>query len=408
MEDLQEGQYFLAKMEPTINNNMNILFLIEHLQGGGAERVISELSAALEVQHNVYLAYFEEKETSYKHCKQIININVPGTQNLMLKFPNFVKRCYRVFMLKRKLKIDVCISFITTANVVNVASGVCKTICSIRTVLSTVSKSFIYTYVNKIVLNSCDYVVTLSDYVRRDLIENFNVEAQKSVTIYNPLSTMCERILPIVKGIRDEVVFVTAGRMVQAKGHWHLLKIFAEFVHERPNSKLVILGDGPLRMELEILAERLSISHCVKFVGFVSDPIPFYQDADVFVMTSLWEGFGNVITEAMACGTPVISTNCPGGPQEIIDPENSRKGVLAEYGILTAPIPIDSIKDITWTLSEVEKEVLDSMFLIADNKDIMERYKSASLKRSEDFHMHKISNEWDNLIVNIVNNHGTF
>ena len=123
------------------------------------------------------------------------------------------------------------------------------------------------------------------------------------------------------------VLFVNAGRLVAQKDHATLLRAFA-LVLQRMPARLLILGNGPLQPELEQLAAELGIAEHVRFAGFVVNPLPYFRRAAAFVLSSRYEGFGNVLIEAMACGTPVITTDCPYGPGEIVD--NGRFGRLAE------------------------------------------------------------------------------
>lgn len=94
------------------------------------------------------------------------------------------------------------------------------------------------------------------------------------------------------------------------------------------DSRLMILGSGPLEKALRDLTAQLGLTESVDFLGFQSNALPFIRQADAFLLSSLCEGFGNVIVEAMGCGTPVISTRCEHGPSEILD--NGRYGVLVE------------------------------------------------------------------------------
>ena len=100
-------------------------------------------------------------------------------------------------------------------------------------------------------------------------------------------------------------------------------------IHRRTcDSRLIILGTGPMEAELKSLVDRLGLTDVVDFQGFHSNVLPFFRRADVFLLSSLYEGFGNVIVEALGCGTPVISTRCEHGPAEILD--DGRFGVLVE------------------------------------------------------------------------------
>jgi glycosyltransferase involved in cell wall biosynthesis len=108
-----------------------------------------------------------------------------------------------------------------------------------------------------------------------------------------------------------------------------LLRAFARVRSARP-ARLVILGEGSQLRALQSLASELGIGDDVLFPGFVSNPFAYMARARAFVLSSAWEGFGNVLVEAMACGCPVISTDCPSGPAEIL--EGGRYGSLVPVG----------------------------------------------------------------------------
>jgi len=110
---------------------------------------------------------------------------------------------------------------------------------------------------------------------------------------------------------------LTVGSFKAQKNQRLLLQAFARL--DQTNTRLMLLGQGELEQELRRLAEQLGISRRVIFAGFQSDPTAYYRSADVFVLSSDYEGFGNVIVEALANGLPVVSTDCPSGPSEILD-----------------------------------------------------------------------------------------
>jgi glycosyltransferase involved in cell wall biosynthesis len=126
---------------------------------------------------------------------------------------------------------------------------------------------------------------------------------------------------------RSRPVFVTAGRLVPIKDHETLLRALALYRREH-DGRLLILGSGPLREILGALAKELRLEDAVDFLGYQENPLPYFRRADAFVLSSYAEGFGNVLVEAMGCGTPVIATNCEHGPAEILD--DGRYGVLVE------------------------------------------------------------------------------
>ena len=116
----------------------------------------------------------------------------------------------------------------------------------------------------------------------------------------------------------DISVVVTAGRHVEQKDHPTLLRAFAELHSELDHTRLVVLGEGPLTPEYQQLSTKLGIKKEVLFPGFVYNPYQYMTHADVFALSSRWEGLSLVLIEAMACGTTVVSTDCPNGPSEVL------------------------------------------------------------------------------------------
>lgn len=147
-------------------------------------------------------------------------------------------------------------------------------------------------------------------------------------------------------------IILAAGRLVELKDYPVLISAFADVLQHR-DARLIILGEGPLHAELADLARRLGVEDRLDMPGFVPNPLPFMRLASVLVLSSRLEGFGNVLAEAMACGTPVVSTNCPYGPAEIVD--YGRFGPLTPVGdapalaraimdVLAAPLPAATLR----------------------------------------------------------------
>jgi len=165
--------------------------------------------------------------------------------------------------------------------------------------------------------------VGVSDGIARQLVRLAGIPQRKVVRIYNAVvdPEFDERANASVHHpwFFDGVgpTFVTAARLVPLKDHETLLRAMA--IHRRSGTgRLLILGTGPLREPLEKLARELQIADAVDFVGFQSNPLPWFRLSDAFVLSSRTEGFGIALAEAMACGTQVISTDCNYGPAEIL------------------------------------------------------------------------------------------
>lgn len=177
-----------------------------------------------------------------------------------------------------------------------------------------------------------DAVVGISHAVSRDI--TYLTGRMDVVTIHNPIDieTVQEKARePVVHPWFDDAipVVIGVGRLVPTKDFATLIKAFAELRQKR-EARLVILGEGPERPALQQLVKDLNLEESVWLPGFMTNPFRYVARSSIFVLSSRWEGFGNVLVEALACGTPVISTDCPGGPSEIL--EGGKWGHLVPVG----------------------------------------------------------------------------
>lgn len=175
---------------------------------------------------------------------------------------------------------------------------------------------------------SADRVVSASKELRTALCDSYGISEQKVVHIYNPVEVREIRKVcaTISKDSTSAPVIMTAARLVHQKGIDTLLHAF-RIVYSHTNARLVIIGTGPLREDLQALANKLGVSEQVEFSGFHPEPWLLFAKADFFVLASRWEGFGHTLVEAMAAGVPVIATNCNFGPREVI---SDHAGILVE------------------------------------------------------------------------------
>jgi len=180
-----------------------------------------------------------------------------------------------------------------------------------------------------------DRIVAVSKGVADDLIALLNLPTEKVTVIYNPTVTpeLFERAQkptnhPWFERNRAPVI-LAVGRLTKQKDYPTLFRAFSLVRQVRP-AKLLILGEGEERANLEHLAVDLGIQNDVSMPGFVDNPFAFMAKAFVFVLSSAWEGLPNVLVEALACGCPVVATDCRSGPREILD--NGRYGRLVPVG----------------------------------------------------------------------------
>jgi len=180
-----------------------------------------------------------------------------------------------------------------------------------------------------------DRIIVPSDGVAEDLIEHLHVARSQLCVAYSPI--VSPRLLELARAPIEHPwfrpgeppVILGVGELGARKDFATLLRAFA-LVHARRPCRLLILGRGRQRDRLLALAAELGVADDLDLPGFDANPYPFMANAGVFALSSRWEGFGIVLVEALACGTPVVSTDCPSGPREIL--EHGRYGRLVPVG----------------------------------------------------------------------------
>ena len=179
----------------------------------------------------------------------------------------------------------------------------------------------------------CDRAITLTEGARADLAANFgvplgNIEVMGANAVLDRASEQRLRGADLQSG-REPGLIVCVGRLSAEKDQVTLVEAFAR-LPDRSGARLVLVGEGPLRGAIEETVRRLGLGGRVALAGFDPDPLSWLLRAELAVCSSRFEGFGNAIVEALACGTPVVSTDCPFGPREIL--EAGRFGRLVPPG----------------------------------------------------------------------------
>ena len=414
-------------------NKKKVMFIIPHLGSGGAERVVVNLCNGLADYERIVLIF----ENIIKHNVEarIISINSPATQNLFKKLLNFPIRYLKIRKLKEEIKPDFVVSFMEPANLFNVLTKISnqKTILSFHSnytatlredpffgkgITRSILKTF-YTIAFKTIYNRAHLLVAVSKDVAEDLIKNYGINSNKVKVIYNPypidkIRELAKESLGSYEEIFKHPVLITAGRLTKQKGQWYLLRVFKALKEKHKDLKLVILGEGELKEYLVELSkelglktyvwdrDKLSESFDVYFLGFQKNPFKFITRSKLFVFPSLWEGFGNVLVEAIACEVPVVSSDCRSGPREILAPNTdfnyqTQKPEFAEYGVLmpvfevkykSAEEPL-GVKEIMWV------ETIDTLL---NNDSLRKHYSEKAKQRAEDFRIEKIVQEWKEVL----------
>jgi len=313
------------------------LFLPD-LAGGGAQRVALNLARGL-LNTGCQVSIILVNNKGPLLCNIHPDVNVVSL-NASRTFTSIPKLALHF----RRTHYDCIISFMNYVNICAVLAD--QLACSCHHVALTehtiVSRSFEnITLLQRIVRRTlmyilyplADHVICVSDGAASDLKRLLNLSSVN--TIPNPIDvnniTSSRDTAPPHSWFEEpEPIVLGAGRLTKVKGFSTLIHSVRHIRDLGLQTRLIIIGEGEHRNELEVRSRELGLDDVVSLPGFVDNPYQFMRAADVFVLSSQWEGFGNVLVEAMACGTQVVATNCPGGPVEIL--EHGNWGQLVPVG----------------------------------------------------------------------------
>lgn len=371
-----------------------IAFIVSTLNTGGAQRAVSNIIINLPKEYQVDLILNSSENIVYPYHGKIINLDIAGDSQRSTVFYQlkcFIKRMSVISKLKKKEQYDTVISFMDSANIVNILTGnkYSKTVISVRIKLSEI-KDVKYKYLIsplvKLIYNKADKIVALSEGVKADLITNYFIKKNKIQTIYNGYDIAEIRKKALEDSSENELewfnadkIIVTMGRLENQKAHWHLVRVFAKVVEKYPNSKLIILGTGSEESYLRKLIQALGIQNNVVLAGFCNNPFRVIRRCDLFVFPSLYEGFGNALAEALACGIPCIATDYKSGAREILSEvyeDVELKSIdYAKYGVLV-PVPSGVKYGAEDKLEMAERLMFEAILELLQNQKLYSYYKN--------------------------------
>lgn len=385
-----------------------IAIIIQNLNGGGAERTAANLSLYFSEKYEIHLIVFDGRVISYPYGGMLHDLKVYPSKNKVQKAINVIRRVIKASLLKKKYGIETTISLMEESNIVNLLSDSGdKKITSIRNFVSKSSYNSLFeNFVMKLVRSKSDCVVALSKGVEEDLIDNCGVPKKIVTTIYNPcdgelLREKAQKHANEANGMAEYSVS-TMGRLTDQKGQWHLIRAFKKVVEKIPEAKLYIFGQGVLEEKLKSLASNLNISNNVEFMGFVEAPHAYIAQSKVFAFPSLYEGLGNVLLEAMACGVACVAADCYSGPREVLAPgtkvvENLDDIECANYGILVSVGDKEHFNEIE-PLTKDEIQLANAILLLLNDGQKRRYYGKKSLERVKAFSPEKIMSDWELLL----------
>lgn len=387
----------MEKKAVVLNNIMhkkNILLIVPTLMFGGQENVAVRTAKIFDKDYNVHMIIFSnEKAAFFPHCI-LENINVPSQDNKLKKIKNLFCRAKKVKQYKIKNKIMYTYSFGTTANLVNVlAKGNDKILVSTRGSESALKKSL----ENIIIYKRADRIICVSKDMAIGVGKIFGYK-NKIKVLYNPYNYQAIKDMQCMTCDLEmsKNAIITVGRLSECKGYFQLIKAFKMVAEKMDDTQLIFVGDGELHERLEQYTKELGIRNYVKFVGFQENPYSYLTKAKIYFLSSVSEGFPNALVEAMACGLPVIATDCQTGPREILNGsyvEKRNKRENAEYGIL-----VPTIKNESDQLLNIWSDV---MIDLLQNDELYNHYSFKSIERAKQFDYDTYLNKFNSIIENL-------
>lgn len=327
-----------------MKSGKKITLFLPSLKGGGAERIMVYLANGFAQRGFAVDLVLVKAEGPYlplvSDQVRVIDLNCPRVLASLPSLIRYLKteKPHAILSTLDHANVIAIIARALTRGsqkiVVRVASswtGLMLYEKGIRLRVTQVLAKYLYPGVNQ--------VISVSDGVAQDLLKSHNIPHNKVTTIYNPAITpelLHQAHEPFNHpwfAPEKPPVILSVGRLTLAKDFTTLIRAFAH-LNQHHSARLMILGEGEDRAKLESLVKTLDLEQQVSLPGFVDNPFPYMKQSSVFVLSSCYEGMPNALLQAMACGTPVVSTDCPSGPREIL--EDGKWGQLVPVGDVEA------------------------------------------------------------------------
>jgi glycosyltransferase involved in cell wall biosynthesis len=394
---------------------MTVYFFIGTLSKGGAERTVSTLSQHLPSDIEIKIILFgTATRIDYPVRGELLYLDQTKVNTPFNKALTILGRARKIRRLKQKDPDAVFISFLEYPNLLNVlSSSSAWTILSVRNHMSAKHrqgpKAWFWKTMIRLTYHRAAQIVAVSEDIRADLISHFRIPADKIRVLYNAydlqhLSAQAAGELDSTfQAIFSHPTLITMGRMNAQKGQWHLIRAFPTVKTRVPEAQLVILGEGHLMADLQNLARQTGFADSIHFPGFQKNPHRLIAHATAFILPSHHEGFPNALAEAMACGVPVIASDCHSGPREILAPAETQHPAI-DYGVqsgrygLLYPVDVSQYLTMQAPLTESETLLAQLSILLLTDPACRQNYARLARQRIADFSLESVIGKWQTLI----------
>lgn len=379
-----------------------LMLISPMLHQGGFERVCITTARLMEPYFDVTIVIFNSANIAYDvEGLKIIDLNLGVRKGKIKKILNIIKRSCRVRRLKKEMKPEIAYSFGPTANMVNAFSKTkeTKVWLGLRNYTDVEEKVKI-----KLFTRLADLIICCSKTIENELKIKFKFN--KTSTLYNLYDVESirkeaeskEPDLPwaeVDKEGRKIRCLVSMGRDDDMKGFWHMLKVFS-LIHERiPETRLILLGAGTFE-KYRKLAKELKIEEAVFFAGMQKEPYKYLKKGEVYLLTSLNEGFPNALVEGMTLGLAAVSVDCMTGPAEILledgdtsifeqqKQDNKTQVIYGEYGILVPVMSKERNLDAGYICPQ-ERAMAEIVVDLMMDSSKLKTYQEAAQRRAQIF-----------------------
>lgn len=384
---------------------MNIAIMLPTLSGGGAERVASIVgNYYIDQGHQVY--YFLGNyglRNVYKVNGKIVRTDINFVMGQKSgNFFNFVRSIKIIKDLKKKYKIDVAISFMEEFNYLNIFSKgneqVIIRVCRILSKSDDVASAYLNKNILKFVYNRADKIIVMSNYAMKEMRYIYGIKKEKLCKIPNPVSIYNNvEIQSESEWKYGEKVILCVGRCVDVKQHNVSIKAFKWLSEYDKSAEMIILGEGGNKGKIKKMINDSGLKNRIHYLGFQQNVYYYMKHSKIFLMNSKSEGFPNAMLEAMNAGLAIVTTDCPGGPPDIVGKtEKSEK--YCPYGIL-APYITDDNYEISKISTQEEKLGTILLGLLQDSQ-LLNEYQKKAKKRSCAYSIDVVMKQWNKIMYN--------
>lgn len=385
---------------------MKICIVKESLCLGGTERSAANISVALAQKHNVDMLLYNGEDIKYQYGGMLYDMKTPSKESKIGKVLDHIRRIVFFSLYLMRNKPDVVYLFVSFRHPLY-KMRMRKQIKMISARDFSALASHIDSF--KSSLDVSDGLIFNSNYMREFYLSRYPEDKNKVFSVWNIIDT-CEIIKQAKEPIHDEefirfrekyeYLVVSVGRFCIEKAFEHLISAVSQCCCKGKSIGLVLVGDGECKNKYLSLIHEYGISDNVYFTGFQQNPYQYMHKCDVFVLSSISEGFPNVLAEALALSMPVVSVNCYSGPAEILlnEPDyNIVKDsyIYADYGILT---PHYNVVGISRAINEMAKAILQ----LLDDNNARERYAQLAYRRSKLFSKEEATIQLEHIFMSLI------